>query len=371
MESKLNEFNEDCIPNLFTLENNGMLCYLNSLIQALMSCSSIITCLKKCQGSKSFSENKLARLFLEIYERNSGVAPKKKCRIDDASEILLEINIARQGKDNLLPGRQEDIHEGLMLFLETIGCGLIKLFHVRHTLSIYCKTCKVDRPAGCSCPSEPVIDLSEVDPILQENLDTKQSVEKYIQQYVQVSTGYTCENCGTVNTYNKETNTEDMKVIQIYRLAKLSEIIVLMFKKYNGKSERYFPPTLEFSSKTGKLFYKIVAQIEHSGGRNSGHYICKCLRVKPPGMHENRVKNANVLINKYEEILKDPGTSNAMKLDATERLSRVKELIANDEELRKDKCGVFLVSDGSASFYPEGFSPNSDTYMVFYHLYEP
>jgi hypothetical protein len=142
-----------------------------------------------------------------------------------------------------------------------------------------------------------------------------------------------------------------------------------LFKKYTKKDERYFPPTLEFSSNAGILNYKVVAQIEHSGGMAGGHYICKCLRNKPLHMHEVRLQKAQALIQKNEKLLLTCKITDRENIE--QELNNLRNSMIKDEVLRKEKYGVFALNDTRVTFCPEGFVPTNDTYMVFYHLFNP
>jgi ubiquitin C-terminal hydrolase len=369
-------FSDEYLPRVFTLQNNGVLCYLNSITQALMSCTSLNYCLQQCQKYNNASDNDLAlayiRLLLKHPPETEDLGKFQAIHTDDASEILMLINRARQGKkDNLLFGRQEDIHEGLVLFLDTIQNGVENLFYTRNQCEIYCRKCKDHRPSGegKAEPPEIIVDLSEEDPLIQETLLSKEDIEKYISGSVQIPRDYKCENCGVSNDYNKETSTVTPNVMQIYTLVRLSEIIVLLFKKYTKKDERYFPPTLEFSSNAGILNYKVVAQIEHSGGMAGGHYICKCLRNKPLHMHEVRLQKAQALIQKNEKLLLTCKITDRENIE--QELNNLRNSMIKDEVLRKEKYGVFALNDTRVTFCPEGFVPTNDTYMVFYHLFNP
>jgi len=372
-------FDDKFIPKVFALQNNGVLCYLNSMTQALMSCSSLNCCLLKYKDNPSFSQNELAQIYIELLERHPYISADSETsgkfqniKVDDASGILSIINKARRGKkDNLLIGRQEDIHEGITLFLDIIQHGTENLFHIRNKCEILCRACKSRRSVGHEEPPEIMVDLSEENPYIQENMNTKEDIEKYISGNIQIPRDYKCDKCGATNTYDKQTRITEPNVVQIYSLARLSEIIIIMFKKYTQKRKRYFPPTLQFKSKTGPIHYKVVAQLEHGGTMSGGNYICKCLRNKSPYMHEMRRQKARDYIEKNEKILDKKDISGYKKEQAAASIADLKESLEKDEELSKEKYGVFCLDDNRATFCPEGFVPTNNTYMVVYHLYDP
>ena len=100
---------------------------------------------------------------------------------------------------------------------------------------------------------------------------------------------------------------------KINLLIMIPEILVIMSKKYNTKEKidiiTEFPEHLVFDNTGGGIIsYMAVAQIEHIGSKNSGHYWVICRR----------------------------------------------------------KGGWFSINDMLIS--PSKFSPSSNTFMVFYHM---
>lgn len=370
-DNNLIPFSKEYLPGVFALKNNGVLCYLNTMVQSLMSCPSLNYCLKKSKGTSIKEENKLALSYLNLFEKYAfNPEIKTTIKTDDASGILMIINRARKNKkDNLLIGRQEDIHEGVTLFLDLVKNGTENLFYIRNTCEIYCRNCSDRHYVEHNEAPELMIDLSEEDPLIQDNLQSKSDIEKYIKGNIQIPRDYKCDKCSSGNLYDKSTGDITPNVLQIYSLVRLSEIIVLLFKKYNQKTSRYFPPTLEFKSKSDSLLkYSIVAQVEHRGEMTGGHYVCKCLRNKPPGMHETRRGKARIAITKNEKRLQNSQISENDKQRIESEIAKQENNITEDEILEKEQLGVFLFNDGKVAFCPEGFVPTSDTYMVFYHL---
>jgi ubiquitin C-terminal hydrolase len=77
---------------------------------------------------------------------------------------------------------------------------------------------------------------------------------------------------------NKKTETK-----RVYSLTKVPEIIFCLhnlYVEYGGqRKSRYFPDQFKIDSiNGGKLVYKLVGQIEHSGSLSGGHYWARALR---------------------------------------------------------------------------------------------
>jgi hypothetical protein len=251
----------------------------------------------------------------------------------------MAIHKARAKKQyNLSLGGQEDAQEGLVLLIDLIP-EFQKYFYIRHDCMIQCLVCKKKKMAEAGIePPELIIDLSEEMPYTQEKLCTKIAVENYIKRNIQIPRDYICDFCQSKN------DSGACNILQIYSLTRLSEIIILLFKKYTSKTKRYFPMELDFDGVNEHLKYKIIAQVEHYGTRAGGHYNARCLREKPSQMHARR---AQKIIQHYS--------------DPTEMLEK-------NTEMASQKQGVFQLDDMVANFCLDGFQPTENTYMVFYHL---
>jgi ubiquitin C-terminal hydrolase len=355
MEVKLLTWNPEYLPDIFGLTNTGSLCYLNSLTQSLLSCTSIHETMKDQD-----SANRYGKLLTAHYiglANNNHPTKSEPYACDSVEPIFAAINAYHSGRrDNLIHGRHEDVHEGFAMFLATVENRVVEdLFHVRHTCTIECAHCAHRHELNTdACRQEIFIDLSSVN---SEKLDSRKKVIDMIKENKQYPRDYMCENCHVKNTYDAAAVAVQENIKQVYRLARLSSVIVLLFKKYNGacewntpKKKCYFPNKMRFRSKQGTLVYKVVAQVEHSGDIGGGHYICHVLRRKPKGYHKRR---AALIKEMY-----------ATRNDAEKEQSELE----NNARAAKKQFGVFTVNDSSVSYKPEGFVPSENTYLVFYHL---
>ena len=126
-------------------------------------------------------------------------------------------------------------------------------------------------------------------------------MKNYIKRHVNIPEDYKCDSCQNENKNIK--GRVQRNVLQVYSLARLSEVIILVFNKYDHKRMKYFPQALDFKGVNGTLHYEVVSQIEHSGGRNGGHYWTKCRRPKPPGLVEHLQTNTLASIKKRMETI--------------------------------------------------------------------
>lgn len=386
----LSVYDQEFVAGLFSLNNNGNnLCYLNSLIQALVSLPSFNQFLM--MRKEDLTKNKTAMAFIELLEQNP--QPEKdskfsKIRNDTTLPLLralVEFRRSMASKYNFQIGAQEDAHEGLMLLVDALGWmppinskpqtnEIDALFHVRYSSEIYCRECKHKRKSGPEDqpdylePPEIMVDLSEDNPNIQESLETKEQIQNYIKRNLQFPDEYRCENCKTQNKLDPVTKKVQSKVYQVYSLARLSEVIVIIFKKYKTKKVRFFPPELEFPSRGGTLHYRVVAQIEHMGGEKGGHYTAKCLRVKPPGWNEFRKQKAEKLIS--TETIRLEAAKNIQECERlNKQIAEYKSALDHDEQNKDNSEAVFIFNDRDVKYCPTGFTPTENTYMVFYHLF--
>lgn len=375
-------YNLDYIPKIFSLQNHGNLCYLNSLIQSLLSCPSFnYTMLQK---EKKFIEknNTLALAYIKLYKRNVRKGPQSFLEpvfVESLSPLLNEfIKVREQSKFqyNLSHYRQEDIDEGLTLMIETLGKSIEQLFYVKHENVIYCKKCDEMHTLE-NGPPEYAINLSESNPFAGNKLVSQVNVEKYIKNSLYIPDDYKCENCGAHNSQNDN-------IVGVYILKHLSSIIILRFTtkqanianaqfKTRGTTKQseinqvYFPQKMQFKSKTGMLNYKIVAQIIQFGSLNGGHYIAKCLRP----CENLSDKRAKKIEEQLKNLMKTQSLNPKVKNERIElyKLGLEKELYA-DTRQKKDgpRMETIIFNDSDVRLEPAGFEPIPNTYLVFYHL---
>lgn len=343
------KYNTKFTPRLFTLLNDGVICYLNSLIQSLMGCSSFNEYLL----TKYKGDNKIVNEYLKLF--NSNVIRDNdgfKDLICDARPILRELISCRSiesKKNNLRFNQQEDIDEGLTFLLSSID-GIDKLFQINYKSEIVCTNCKhKSKPGNDNSYVEPhqlFIDVDYKNILEQKDIETKLELEKFIQKHVRIPHYYKCSNCGIQNG-------DKNVIVQVYTLTSLSEVLVLLYKKYYKKENRYFPNELNITIDDKQVKYKLISQTEHMGSMFGGHYTAKCLRVTPKFLEKYRLE-------KYKKILN--------KLNDSDAINKLNDDIKRDKILLQNETSVFNFNDTNVKYCPDGFEPSTNTYLLFYHL---
>lgn len=226
--------------------NLGSICYWNSLLQGLGSCTALVRELRKTQDP-------LAQLLLEALA---------------AQPSDQHINLHNQCMQYLLQKRhisaplrgQQCAGEAFTLLLTSLeSCQLLQnLFLYKYIVSVQCGQCQRRTE-----PTESKGNLM----ILPNSRDIP-DISQYILGHME-QVEYRCERC-------RESSAQ---ASQLHKLTLIPEIIVLMFRK-EYESEAYYaniPAQLQIQ----RFRYRPVAFIQHYGGPSGGHYNCIALRVHP------------------------------------------------------------------------------------------
>ncbi len=338
-------YKEHLAPKPFGLVNLGATCYFNAVFQAMMSLTSFthaaaLTDELNYDTATTAATTAATNPELMNSNRTKLIAIFKKTlllSINNVESIQLTCNkhllqsaadawrviykTAQERKDNvkLTPG-QQCAGEGFHLLLDALGDDFSHLFTHRYQRSIICEKCNevvsIKREEYCMFEVDPYLQpLPLLNPLATPATPAR-SIElgKYITNLDGVVSGYKCPKCGDMSDKKRKT---------IIRM--VPEVLVVMSKKYRVDKGRIskisvvtdFPETLTFPGFTrghdgkkilSQLRFDAVAQIEHSGGPNGGHYWAICKR----------------------------------------------------------KGGWYTLNDTRVS--PGKFGPTNDTYMVFYHI---
>lgn len=355
------------IGKIVALDNPGIsVCYFNSMIQALMSCTSFNIKLMEQNNSAMIQE--YLRLCMEFDD------PKTKAiRIDSAKKLLDLVITARIGNSiNLRPGEQEDMHEGMVIFLELLGDRISSLFKIKHRITITCP--------GCNASHQNINTAFECG-IIIDGPKTKKEMEDMILGQRESLNDYRCEKCSHMGVERKTT------------ISRLSDIIVVILNK-SRPGIKYFSPQLSFYSEplARTLEYSVVAQVEHMGDTRGGHYRVLAKRRSPPDMNvarQEEVSGISATVNRELSTLKkrirmaEEGYKIAdakIKQARLDHLNALKEKYntLSSQVLRQQAEpatpppppppeSVFLFDDSHINWVPD-FAPTQHTYIVMYHL---
>ena len=268
--TNLIEYKSDFLLYPFGLYNNSIICYFNSLLQSLFTCTSITEYLLK--NETKFINNNFMKLYINIIKKYINSSTESHYLLENSNLILFNefLNIIKN-KNIHFGYNQEDSGELLVLLLDIINDKYINsLFNHKYKCDIYCKCCKKIIGIKQDESIQFEMDIEEINNnFLKYKIDHNlPNLNKYIRNNYSTLTGYECKNCKNNN------------VIKINRLTTIPTIIVINLNKYLKKDNYNYPIELSFINKEiNKLYkYKLLSTINHSGTMNYGHYISKCIR---------------------------------------------------------------------------------------------
>lgn len=274
----LRKYNPELTIKAEGLKNTGVLCYFNSLIQSLLSCTSFIQTILEVgveQGMNKdvghnkgpLASNELWQVLFFICNQITMGDPKWSPNYSVAIWKMFMKEIKKQKKQIAFGKGQEDTHEALMLFLDCLETKnhteISKLFRHRYRCYITCPACKRRHEAEPNTGSIRMISyVNEKDSNGGNLIDFIKSHNDSTDE------NHICSNC----TF------KGIKKMQ-YSLSMLPEIFIILFKKYEKKWHSNRPETLEFVTCENKnMSYRLVSQVEHSGNTSGGHYWARSLR---------------------------------------------------------------------------------------------
>lgn len=311
------------IPEPFGLINTGAICYFNSFLQTLCSCSAFTATvlenkkyLLKTMTGKSIY-NYVCKYKLRCNNTESDNTESENAESENAESENTESNNTKNTKSNNTESNntesdniafstievlkalkfdlkerrpkinfghgQESAHEVFVLLLDmmepadpetenfpllsSINSPITKLFLHKCEWSLYCISCK--KTISKKIDYGVIFDMHHIDTYTGKK-NTPLDFSKLIKQHISSVEGYKCPTCSGES------------ICRIYNLKRIPEIVFCSFNIYyhTNRQVRYFPPHLEFktNNEDNTYIFKLISQIEHSGSLNGGHYWVKCLR---------------------------------------------------------------------------------------------
>lgn len=318
------QFDDGAVLKTCGLVNTGVICYLNSFLQSLLSCTSVTAFF--LENEQRLEENAVATEYIKLIKavRGSNGPAQVFDPVGIFDAVIKSVRAKRGGESKVqeFGSGQEDSGEGLHMFLDAIDDkGLYRLFMYRYNVLVWCIDCSksVSKTTDESCVLEVPDRYTGLVTSTTGTAVTQDPLNMHIRQCITMLSDYKCAEC------------TGKKCCRIYQLASAPEIITVLFNKFYKKTNLNFPPTLEFASKTGPVLkYRVVAKIEHSGGQSGGHYWAHCLR------DGSRVDDS--LVGDMAALSVAPG---------------------------RPGIGMYQLNDRTVS--AGTYAPSPNTYMVFYH----
>lgn len=272
------------------LNNSGSICYLNSLLQALASCTSLRDIALRLRAAphepqltpvgRALVEALVPETFdAEAGTRVAAALQAAAAKRADGGEVLGQSGMGNQCA-----------HEGLVLLLqaawrddehETRAAGradrsnpLLKPFIATQRAGLYdANYTLLGTPVEQDITVQELFGLAAHDPIT--SAEDPGSFAGYLRRHVEM-----IDDCPALPEYGNRA-----PAWRLYQLSAAAEIIVVAFNCWgNKRAAHWFPESFVFpgrddgTDRPAGPRYRLVAQVEHSGTRNGGHYWGRYLR---------------------------------------------------------------------------------------------
>lgn len=148
----LESFDEKLLPAAFGFKNLGATCYFNSLLQSLLTCTSLTRKMIENRNNEDYKNNIVAATYIKILDKvfanNVGeqIDAARRLLLAELSPILWNSiihHLRNKGSHMHFGHGQEDSHESFKMLMECWEDlhDVIKLFTHKDRISIYCTAC--------------------------------------------------------------------------------------------------------------------------------------------------------------------------------------------------------------------------------------
>jgi len=283
------KYNNDLIPNPVGLNNFGNTCYLNSLLQCLLSCSSFNSIFinqnnnnhNNNSQNNSQNNNELFISYKNFLQQILNNNYSSSLSYHVYRNLILGAN-KRKDTVKFMSENQQDAQEGFLLLIDILNNkALERLFNYRNHIKMKCNLCN----NWCLDKYEENL-IMIINPEYETDKNIKNINEFLISHVDEIDENHRCDICKKKSSKTKITN-----------LVMIPEILCISVNKYIRKYNTKLPNQLEFlyKSKNKKLIYMLVAQSEHYGSMGGGHYNAIVLRKNQAYLCDDMCVNTTVM----------------------------------------------------------------------------
>lgn len=282
--SRLEPYDPALAPRAFGLVNTGAICYMNSLLQVLLGCTSVTRAV--LDHAAYFGRTPTGAALVDFFRRATAFdgGPGESLDATDVLGALVSDLALRRPRTRFGAGH-ESASEALALLvdmLEPEGDGraasdtgdgqlapgsaespLTRLLLHRYRSAVECRGC--GRVISKGADNALTLQLFHFDAMKQPPQTPAEFARAILAQSAHVE--LRCPHCRGASATRR------------YRLSMVPEVLFFAFNLYGPRPARYFPPRFELPGRGGGHVYRLVGQVEHSGGLEGGHYWARALRA--------------------------------------------------------------------------------------------
>src|SRR3990170_8833101 len=200
----------------FGLNNIGSICWFNSALQSLISCSQFNNIILKKE--EQLKDNRIATTYIELIKKSFQAEDLSSLSTYSTTLLIALVNELKKQKkiSDLLTIGQKDASEGLLMLLDLIGCKPLEvLFYHRYETDSICLKC--DKVSYTNKTEPP--NIMNVLSFRKEISDSKDFVKEILFHWVP-NDGIKCENCGEQT---------DNSVV-LYKLKMMRELTMIVIR---------------------------------------------------------------------------------------------------------------------------------------------
>lgn len=295
----MDPYDASLVPPPFGQTNTGAVCYFNSLWQMLIGCPAFARAVLSTPLPENASRTAIAvREFVEAYTAASATAAPATGTTAVLHALMADLRERRQDSVARFGAGQESASEALLLLLDMMDppdsasaaasaaasatpkpiSAVTRLFRHRYACTLRCFECRKD--VSQTTDHAVNFNLFHMDHLSGASgaISTPAAFSKALRSIVEPVTDYRCPNCKSAQV---------ARAARVYSLKMIPEILFCSFNLYDGLGgrfaghrARYFPENVRIPAAAGGDYvFRLVGQVEHSGGLGGGHYWALGLRA--------------------------------------------------------------------------------------------
>lgn len=257
---------DDLTPPANGLMNNSSRCWINSLMQSLLSLAPLYEAVRLASRPTP-----VARMFAEMFRAAHGRTPPQSC--EAFLETIAACKTTKHHAFNF--AEQNCAQEAYTLIMECIGSPADHVTMLQRRLWEICPSCNKESENRIITSNYLDVYSRELARVGFERvapLTTPYGFSTYLTALPSLRNTFVCASCKHVAD----------RLLTFSGLETARSIVTVVLHKYAGKILTLYPLQLSFPAvHRGELIYDLCAVIRHYGTMSSGHYTAVVRRGNP------------------------------------------------------------------------------------------